>query len=125
MKKNLVIAAALLCLAACSTFYSSVISMTAVVDSGMKQWAQLSVAGKTSLMVDNAVKVNHDRYRQACAVAQASLISYKETGDKTAYIQALTTARTAANGLFDIILPLLNKADAATLSSNLNKANAL
>lgn len=98
--------------------------MTAVVDTGMKQWAALSVAGKTTPDLDAKVTKAHDTYRAACGVAQQALIVYKAGGSQDAYLTALQAARTAASGLFDIIIPLLTPGDGATLKSRLAKANA-
>jgi hypothetical protein len=125
MKQLVSIALIAVFLIGCTTFYQSVVTLTAVVDSAMKQWAALSVAGKTSPAIDVRVSQAHTAYRQAAATAQEALIQYKATGDQGAYIAALNAAKVAAQGLIDLIVPLLNPVDASTLQSNLAKAKTL
>lgn len=126
MRKTLpVLFAAAIILTACSTFNASVITITSVVDSAMKEWASLSVAGKTSAAIDAKVVVAHERYRQSCAVVQAALVEYKQSGNNAGYIAALSAARAAADGLIDLITPLLIDTKATALKTKLSKANAL
>lgn len=108
----------------CSTLYTGVVSLTSVVDSAMKEWAKMSVAGKTTPDFDAKVVKAHDQYRAACGVAQAALIQYKAGGDQAKYISALQAAKVAASGLLDIILPLLTVDKADTFRGQLAKANS-
>lgn len=112
-------------LTACSTFNASVITITSVVDSAMKEWAQLSVAGKTTVAIDSKVVMAHDRYRQACSVVQTALIEYKQSGNNASYVAALSAARASADGLIDLVTPLLIDSKATALKTKLSKANAL
>lgn len=112
-------------LVGCASLYSGVITITSVVDSAMKQWAQLSVSGKTTPAIDAKVTAAHDKYRQAAAATQAALIAYKASGDQTAYVAALNAARAAAGGLIDLIVPLVLPGDATTLQNNLAKAKTI
>lgn len=108
----------------CNTLYTGVVSLTSVVDSGMKEWARMSVAGKTTPDLDAKVMKAHDTYRSACGVAQAALIQYKAGGDQAKYISALQAAKVAASGLLDVIVPLLTVEKADTLTGQLAKANS-
>ena len=112
-------------LTACASLYTATCTITQVVDAGMRDWAQLSVAGKTSYAIDTAVIAAHDRYRQSCGVAQAALIAYKQSGDQVEYVAAISAVRAAADGLFDIITPMLTQTRADTLKADLQKASAL
>lgn len=115
-------------LAGCATVYSSIVTLTSVVDTTMKAWADLSVAGKTTPDIDKQVVNAHEKYRQACGVAQAALITAKTNGDQTPYVQAIAIAKVAAQGILDIVAPILLKTDpakAATIQKQLAKANKI
>ena len=125
MKRNIIPILMLVCAIGCATVYSSIVTVTQVVDTTMKAWADLSKGGHTSAAIDAKVVLAHDKYREACAVAQASLIEYKRTGDSTTYVQALAVAKVAAQGILDIVAPLLNPVDAVQIQSNLEKATKI
>jgi hypothetical protein len=110
-------------LVGCSTLYTGVVSITSVVDSAMTTWADMSVAGKTTLEIDTKVVKAHDQYRVACGIAKKSLIVYKAGGDQANYLTALEAAKVAADGLLDIIYPLLSPDKADALKGQLAKAN--
>jgi hypothetical protein len=112
-------------MAGCSTFYTGVVTLTGVVDSGMKEWAHLSNAGKTTPAIDASVKKAHATYQQACGVAKVALQQYKAGGSQATYLNALETAKTAATGLFDVIVPLLTMDKADSLKTRLAKASTL
>lgn len=125
MKKFLFSVSIICILVGCSTLYSGVVTITSVVDSAMKQWASLSVSGKTTKAIDDKVTAAHDKYRQAAAATQAALIAYKANGDQSAYVAALAAARAAAGDLVNLIAPLLLPNSATTLQNNLSKAKTL
>lgn len=112
-------------LVGCSTFYQSVITITTVVDSAMKNWAALSVAGKTSPALDAQVTAAHDRYRAAAGVARNALIAYKNDGNQNSYVAALNAAKVAAQGVLDLITPLLSTSTGQTLNKQLANAKSL
>lgn len=109
----------------CASLYTGVVTITSVVDSAMKNWAQLSVAGSTSVAIDKEVVIAHDKYRAAAAVAQASLKAYKAGGNQLDYQNAMAAVRVAASGVLDLITPLVTPKQANTLNSNLAKATTL
>lgn len=125
MKQNLLLIPVLLCLVACTTLFTSVVTITSVVDDAMKEWAALSVAGKTTPTIDAKVKAAHDSYRQVCATVEAGLATYKQNGDQGPYIAALTSAKIVAGQLIDLIVPLVTANQANTLRNNLVKANKI
>ncbi len=125
MKTNLLLIPFLLTLVACTTLYTSVVTITTVVDDGMKQWAKLSIAGKTTPVIDAKVKATHDRYRQACATAEAALVAYKANADQGTYIAALVAAKAVASELIDLIVPLVTPQQSNTLKANLAKATKI
>lgn len=121
--RNLWALLALVCLIGCQTLYTATISITSVVDSAMKTWASMSVAGKTTPTLDARVIAAHDTYRASCGVAQRALITYKAGGDQQAYIVALQATKIAADGLFEILYPLFTAPRAQELKTQLAKAN--
>jgi hypothetical protein len=114
----------LLCAIGCAGLYQSTITITSVVDTTMRSWADLSTSGKTSPQIDAKVKHYHDLYRDACMVAQASLIEFKRTGNQDAYTQGLYAARVAAQNVLNVITPLLNHVKAKELNVRLSEATA-
>lgn len=127
MRQTKTIAAALAVafLVGCSTLYTTTVTITQVVDAGMKDWAQMSAAGKSTAAIDAAVIKAHDQYRGACAVAQTALINYKASGNNADYVSAIIAVRASVDGLFNLITPLLTPAKASTLKSQLAKASVL
>ena len=109
-------------LVGCTTFYNSVIAVTDVVDSAMKQWAQASKARTTSPEFNAEVIKLHDNYRLAAAGAQASLKLYKETGDATNLVAALEIAKNGASPLIDWIIQVLAPTTGTELKTQLAKA---
>ena len=122
---NLLLILPILVVFGCSTFYQSVITMTSVTESAMKQWAALSVAGKTSPAIDAKVSAANAVYRQAAANAQAALIAYRANGDQGTYVAALNAAKVAAQAILDLITPLLEPKAANTLNNNLSNATKI
>lgn len=125
MKNILPIVSLAVLLTACATLYSSVVTITSVVDTAMKAWAELSVAGKTTAAVDAKVIAAHNKYRESCAVAAKALKAYKESGDNNQYVAALNAVKAVATDLVALITPLVTTAQADTLNKNLSKASAL
>lgn len=112
-------------LVGCATMFTSIVTVTSVVDTAMKAWAELQVKGLTSLQTDAKVIVAHDKYREACAVTQTALIAYKQTGDNTAYVKAVAVARATAADLISLIVPLLTDSQATKIKTDFDKAKTL
>jgi hypothetical protein len=126
MKKlTLPIVAVLLMLTACGTLYTGVVTITSVVDSGMKEYAALQVAGKTTPALDAKVQNGHDKYRMAASAAQTALVAYKASGDNAQWIAALQAVRAAADEIIQLIVPLVTPEKATTLQNNLAKAKTI
>lgn len=109
----------------CASLYTSTVTITSVVDAGMKDWASASAAGKTTPAIDAAVTKAHDKYRASCATAQKALEAYKATGDQSQYVAALTAVRAAASGIFELITPIIAPAEAQSLNAKLSQAKTL
>ena len=100
--------AVMIVLIGCKSTYSTIITVTQVVDSGMKQWASLANTGVTTPAFNAKVVTAHENYRQAAAVAQLSLIAYKNTANATNLVQALTVAKDGALPLVDLIVSVVS-----------------
>lgn len=111
-------------LAGCQTTYKGAVTLTQVVDSAMKGWAELSVAGKTTPSLDAAVFKAHAKYQQSCAVARKALEAYKAGGDQAQYVLMLEAARASAGDLFAMILPLFAKSEQLKLETQLRTVGA-
>lgn len=116
---------ALVLLTACASVYTGVVTMTTVVDTAMKSWADISVKGLSSPSIDTKVVLAHDKYRAAAGVTQTALIAYKASGDPTQYNQALVLAKEAANQLLDLIVPLLTPKQGTDLKTKLSNAKTI
>lgn len=114
-----------LLIAGCSSLYTGVVTITSVVDTTMKGWAELSVAGKTTPDIDAKVKAAHEKYRQACGVARDALKAYQAGGSQADYTAAFAAVRVAAAGILDIVTPLLTTEKASAIQSQFAKANTL
>jgi hypothetical protein len=99
---------ALIVLIGCKSTYSTIVTVTQVVDSGMKQWASLANHGQTTPAFNQKVVAAHDNYRKAAAVAQLSLVAYKNTSNATNLVQALTAAKDGALPLIDLIASVIS-----------------
>lgn len=117
MNKALFAALPLFILTACASLYSSAVTTTEIIDSAMTQWADMSVAGRTTPQIDEKVVQAHFKYQQACALARDALRIYQNGGDQAAYQKAFEAAKSAMNGLLNIIVPLLTPTKAVELQS--------
>jgi hypothetical protein len=123
--KQIPILLLLLLAVSCASIFSGVVTITTVVDTAMKSWADLSVKGLTTEAVDTKVKQVHEKYRASCAVAQTALVAYKASGDPTSYNAAVAAAKQAANQLVDLIVPLLSASNGTDLKTKLANAKTL
>ena len=121
-KKYGMLVAVSMILLGCTTFYASVIAVTDVVDSAMKQWAQANKARQTTPEFNAEVVKLYDKYRLAASAAQSSLILYKETKDATNLVAALETAKAGASPLIDFIIQVLAPTKGTELKTQLSNA---
>lgn len=112
-------------LVGCTTVYTSVITVTSVVNTGIRAWADVSARGFSTPAIDTKVIAIHNQYRASCAVAEKALQTYKDTGDQTGYAQALAVLRATAADLIALITPIIDGKTSAALSANLAKASAI
>ena len=108
----------------CTTLYTSVVTVTQVVDSAMKSWAQASNARQTTPELNVQVIKLHDNYRMAAAAAQLSLKAYKNTKNAQDLVTALQTAKEGALPLVDLIVTIINQAKGSELKTQLTKATS-
>jgi len=111
--------------AGCATVYSTIITVTSVVDTGMKAWAEVSAKGYSTPAIDAKVVEVHNKYRASCEVAQKALIAYKQTGDQAAYLQAFAIVKATAADLIALIAPIIDSAKAVKLQTDLSKATQI
>ena len=123
--RNLAAVMAVAFLIGCSSLWTGTVTITSVVDSAMKNWAEMSAAGKSSQAIDAAVIKAHDQYRAACSITQVALVTYKQTGNQAEYVKALTALRASAGGIIDLIAPLLSPGETSTLRTQLGKAGGI
>lgn len=109
-------------LTGCAGLYKGSITLTAVVDSMMRNWAEMSVQGFTTPQIDEAVVKAHNRYREAAKVARKALEAYKAGGDVSGYVAAFAAAKEAADGIFEIIRPILAQHQVGDYQMQLNRA---
>jgi len=109
-------------LTSCSSVYKGAVTLTKVEAAAMQCWADESKAGRTTPEINNAVLAAHAKFYDACQVAATALEQYKSSGQASDYLKALEAARAAADGVFDLILPLLGPTEAEDLSEALNQA---
>ena len=98
----------MLVLIGCKSTYSTIVTVTQVTDSAMRQWAYVANRGQTTPAFNAKVVTAHDNYRKAAAVAQLSLIAYKNTSNATNLVQALTVAKDGALPLIDLIVSVIS-----------------
>ncbi len=107
----------------CQTVFGATVTVTEIVDAAMKDWAQLSKAGKTNPDLDAKVIAAHTHYREAARVAAISLKAYKESGNETQYVATLNALKAAVGPIIDLITPLLAPTQTAALKTKLTKAS--
>lgn len=123
LKKLLVPTLSILLLAGCATIFSGVITVTKVVDSAMRNWAQLSASHQTTPELDNKVIAAHDKYRQAAGVSELILQSYKAGNSTNTVEAALQVAKDGATPLIDLIASIMQPTQAASIKTQLQKAS--
>ena len=109
----------------CKTASVAAISVTKVVDTAMKAWAEASVKGLTTVEFDTKVVDAHDKYRRACKIAADSLERVGENADKDLLLSTLKMVKAAADPLIDLISDCLAPTQSSQLKSDLQKAARL
>lgn len=111
-------------LGGCLTVNKATVTLTSVVDAGMKDWAQASAAGRSTPELDAKVIAAHNRYRQTCGALVPIYEAAAASGQAPDATSVLTTLRASVDPLMDLILPLLLPGEAANLKTQLGKVNA-
>ena len=123
MKKLIPLLISVMLIVGCGTLFTSVTTVTQVVDSAMKQWAHASNTHQTTAAFDAQVVATHDRYRAAAAGAQVSLKAYQSSGNASEFNAALAAAQAGAGPLVDLIASILTPVNSATLKTSLTKTS--
>lgn len=108
----------------CTNLYRGIITFHDVRDSALTEWAQASHNGQTTKAIDDAVIAADARVQQAAKVLDDALSTYKATGDKTKYVQAVSVFEATVSDLVGIIVPILVPEKGAALKTKLTKASA-
>lgn len=109
----------------CGSLYTGVVTITKVVDTTMKAYADLVHQGLVSAPVQQQVRSAYGKYQVAAAVAEDALKAYKAGASATSYQQALQTARDAAQSILDLIIPLLTPSKGSAIQAQFAKARTL
>jgi len=119
---NLAAVAFLMLLVSCATFNQTVITLTSVVDSAAKSYANAFNRGLVPPDVASQVAVAHLEYRRTMAVVHDAFVAVKE-GREDNTKGAFIAAREAANRFIDVVALILTKDQTAELKAQLQKAS--
>lgn len=111
-------------LVGCMTVNKATVTLTSVVDAGMKDWAQASVEGRTTPELDSKVMAAHEDYRRVCGAIVPIYEAAIARGENPDAAAVLATLRAAVDPLMDLILTVLPPAQQATLNTQLERVNA-
>ncbi len=125
MKRTLSLALVLMLLVSCATVYTSVVSLTSVIDGAAKTYARLYNSGLVPPDLAAKVSKAYLGYRDSARVARDALTAYKASGDPSSYQAALAVARQAAWNFANLLLPLLAPHDAIAIQTQLGKATTI
>ncbi len=109
------LAASLIILTGCSSFYSATVTLTQIVDSASKEYAHAYNDGLISPETDAKVAQAHASYQKSAKTAASALRAYKLSGDPTQYDAAFEATRVAALQFVNLIAPLISKEIATDL----------
>ena len=110
--------------AGCASVNQTTVTLTSVVDSAMKNWAQASVAGQTSPALDAQVKAAHEQYRAVCGAIVPVYETALANGQAPDAAAVLRTLRAAVDPLLNLLVPLLPAPGQTQLNAQLRKVNA-
>lgn len=112
-------------LVGCTTVFTGIVTLTQVVDTSMKAWADVVHQGRSTPALEAKVKQGYNAYLGACETAKNALIAYKLSGDPAQYQAAVAAAQAAATALVETITPLLTASKATTIKTQLSKAKVI
>jgi hypothetical protein len=108
----------------CGGLPNAVVTVTSVVDAGMKEWAKASNDGRTTPKIDADVREAHVLYREAAGRAATLYETALNTGDASGRLAALKTIKEAADLLLDELIPAVGTPRVADLQLKLEGAQA-
>lgn len=112
-------------LAGCTTLYSSIVTITDIRASAMKELAALNKQGKISAETDAKITQADATYRAAAERAEKALIAYKEGAQTDETVAAIKAVKEAVSGILDILAPFITQTEAVTYQTQLSKAQKL
>lgn len=114
------------CLAGCTTFYSSVVTLTQLRKDILNEYGELYRAGLISNETDYKAAQADEAFRQSARALEITLIAYKEgTADKVEVAQQLTAVKTALGQILILIEPLVVKSEMTRYNQQLATATKL
>ncbi len=126
MNKNNALLVVCLCITwlvcSCAELYRSTVTLTAIVDDAVKQYAHAYNQGLVPPDIATKVSVAHLQYRRAAGVAHDALVAYKVSGDSKDFNSALDAAKVAADSFVQAILPFLVPDKATAIKTQIQKA---
>ncbi len=125
MKRTIPLALVLMLLVSCASLYTSVVSLTSIIDGAAKTYAHLVNSGLVPPDLQAKVSERYLNYRNCARVAKQALEAYKISGDPGQFNQAMIVARQAAFEFVGLILPLLSPQDSIALQTQLGKATTI
>ncbi len=126
MKTNaLALVAVMLMLAACTTVYRAVVTLTQVVDSAAVEYARLYNDGLVPTELATRVAAAHLNFRLAAGIARDAFVAYKNgtAPSPEQYNVAFTAAQQTARDFVGLVTPLLPPHQSIALQQRLREAN--
>jgi hypothetical protein len=109
-------------IAGCGGLPKAVVTVTGVVDAGMKEWAKAHNDGKTTPAIDANVRTAHEIYRESAGKAATTYEAALRNGDTGGRLAALKTIKEAAELLLDELIPAISAPAVDNLKLNLEGA---
>lgn len=120
MRLSSLLAVAALLLTGCAGLPRATVTVTSVVDSAMKTWAQEHVAGRTTPEIDAKIRAAHERYRLAAGTALVAYQTYLAQGDDAAALRTVRSLRALAIPIVEALWPV-NPGASHELTVNLQR----
>ncbi len=115
-----------LMMASCTTFYRSVIGLTAAMDAADDEYARLFNDGLIPPDVHEKATKAHLEWRKAAGVAHDALVAHKHgTAEPAAFGLAFEAAQSAAIKFVELVLPYTTREKALKIGESIKGAATL
>jgi len=108
-----------------NNLYGTIITITQVRDSTMKEFAKLDKEGFINPELDIKITEVDSRYRALARATESALTAYHNGGSQTEYINVLNATRAAVGELINLLRPIGSPVKISILDANLKKASSL